>query len=191
MSGPADPQSAGAAYWEPLWQEGRRYRTIDAAEADALRRRLGPGRDRPALDIGCGEGALTAQLHRLGYRTTGIDCAPTAVASARGNHPDLDFRVHDFGIDDPALLPHPAFTAITCRLVFRWVTDRDTFLSRVRDLLTPGGTFWVVTSVHDPAQGPPKPWDLSAEEADRLTTAWSGVHPTELTPSFHCYALRP
>ncbi|MEV7237569.1 class I SAM-dependent methyltransferase [Streptomyces sp. NPDC051020] len=191
MNHPAASELAGAAYWEPLWQQGRRYRTIDADEAETLRCRLGPGHGRPALDVGCGEGALTAQLTRLGYRTTGIDCAPTAVAAAQGKHPDLDIRVHDFDTDDPARLPHPAFAVIACRLVYRWVTDKPAFLSRVRSMLAPGGTFWVVTSVHDASRGgQPKAWDLSTEDADLLTMSWSQVQVTKLGSSFHCYLLQ-
>lgn len=188
---PTGPQETGAPYWEPLWQLGRRYRPVDAVEADALRGHLGPGRSRTALDIGCGDGALTAQLTQLGYLTTGIDCAPTAVATARQNHPGLDIRVHDFETDDPAHLPHPAFTVIACRLVYRWIPDKDAFLSRVRSLLTPGGTFWVATSVHDPSQGQPKAWDLSTEDAHLLTRSWSRVRLTTIDPTFHCYALHP
>ncbi|MFJ3106182.1 class I SAM-dependent methyltransferase [Streptomyces sp. NPDC086835] len=191
MNCPADAETAGAAYWEPVWHQGRRYRTIDAAEAAAMRRQLGPGRGRPALDIGCGEGALADRLTQLGYRITGIDCAPTAVAAARRNHPDLDVRLHDFETDDPVRLPHSAFTVITCRLVFRWITCKPAFLSRVRSLLVPGGTLWVVTSIHTRSQGQAKVWDLSTQEADLLTTSWSRVHLIELDPSFHCYALQP
>ncbi|MGW2899025.1 class I SAM-dependent methyltransferase [Streptomyces sp. NPDC001212] len=190
MNRPADTRMTGAAYWEPLWQSGRRYRTINEAELEALRRHLGPGRGRPALDIGCGEGALTAQLTQLGYRTAGIDCSPTAVATAQSNHPDLGFHVHDFGNDDPAGLPHPSFSVISCRLVYRWIPDKSAFLNRVRSLLAPGGTLWVVASVHDPSQGHPKAWDLNTEEIELLTTSWSRVRLTQLDPSFHCYALQ-
>jgi 2-polyprenyl-3-methyl-5-hydroxy-6-metoxy-1,4-benzoquinol methylase len=187
-----DDSTLGAAsYWEPVWQRGRRYRSIDAAESEVLRGCLGAGRGRPALDIGCGEGALTARLARLGYRAVGIDCAPTAVAAARALHPTADVRVFDFDTDDAAGLPHAAFAVITCRLVYRWAADKPGFLSRVRGLLAPGGLFWVVTSVHDPAQGPPRPWDADACDLELLTTGWSRVEVHELDPSLLCYALRP
>ncbi len=135
MNRPAhNTTTTGAAYWEPVWQEGRRYRTISEAESEALRRHLGPGRDRPALDIGCGNGALTARLAQLGYRTTGIDCAPTAVATAQANHPHLTFMLRNFDTNSPARLPHPAFSVIACRLVYRWIPDKSGFRDRVRSL---------------------------------------------------------
>lgn len=185
------PARGAASYWEPVWQRGSRYRAIDRAETEALGRHLGAGRGRPALDIGCGEGALTAHLAELGYRAVGVDCSPTAVASALVRHPAADIRVFDFDADDAAHLPHPAFAVITCRLVYRWAADKPGFLSRVRALLAPGGVFWVVTSVHDPSRGAPRPWDCDAADVELLTTGWSKVHVHELDPSFHCYRLRP
>ncbi|MEV6735248.1 class I SAM-dependent methyltransferase [Streptomyces sp. NPDC051364] len=75
--------TATAAYWEPLWVKGCRYRQLDEPKTRLLDEHLGPGRGRPALDIGCSDGALTRHLHhQLGYRATGIDCSPTALALA-------------------------------------------------------------------------------------------------------------
>jgi SAM-dependent methyltransferase len=180
-----------ASYWEPLWRQGRSYRAIDAAEAKVLREQLGEGGSRPALDIGCGAGHLTGHLVRLGYRATGVDCAPSAIAAARRDHPGPDFRVFDFDTDPPALLGPSAFVVITCRLVYRWVADKPAFLSRVRALLAPGGVFWVATSVHDPAQGPPKPWDAGAADIELLTAGWSTVRVNALDAAYRCYVLRP
>ncbi|MFD9903543.1 hypothetical protein [Streptomyces sp. NPDC059063] len=87
--------------------------------------------------------------------------------------------------------PHPRVTGAACRLVHRWVTDKGAFLSRVRGLLAPGGTFWGVTSVHDPGQRQPEEGDLRTRQAALLTASWSRLHLTELDPAFHCYALQP
>ncbi|WP_069735952.1 bifunctional 2-polyprenyl-6-hydroxyphenol methylase/3-demethylubiquinol 3-O-methyltransferase UbiG [Streptomyces sp. EN27] len=73
--------TAAATYWEPLWSQGRHYRQLDDAENRLLEGHLRPGRDRRALDIGCGDGSLTRRLAQLGYRTTGIEF-PSAVALA-------------------------------------------------------------------------------------------------------------
>ncbi|WP_406840866.1 hypothetical protein ACICHK_40025 [Streptomyces sp. AHU1] len=68
--------TAAAAYWEPLWSQGRRYRQLDDTENRLLEDRLGPGRDRPTLDIGCGDGSLARRLAELGYRATGRRLLP-------------------------------------------------------------------------------------------------------------------
>ncbi|MER6852843.1 methyltransferase domain-containing protein [Streptomyces flaveolus] len=74
--------TAAATYWEPLRSQGRRYRKFDDTENRLLEDHLGSGRGRPALDIGCGDGSLARRLAGLGYRTTGIDCSPSAIALA-------------------------------------------------------------------------------------------------------------
>ncbi|MFE7466522.1 class I SAM-dependent methyltransferase [Streptomyces sp. NPDC057499] len=183
---------ANSAYWEPLWRSGRRYRSIDVPEREALYRQAGVGGGRPALDIGSGDGALVRALTDLGYRATGIDCAPGALSAARHEHPGLDFRHFDFGTDDPAGLPEPAFALITCRLVYPWVQDKPGFLARVRRLLAPGGVFWVATSVHRPRSGSAaRPWEVGAAEVELLAGTWSRADVTQLDESYHCFALHP
>ncbi|WP_240436618.1 class I SAM-dependent methyltransferase [Streptomyces sporangiiformans] len=165
------------AYSERLWASGRRYRQITDTETQLLAEHLGPGHGRPALDLGCGDGALTRHLHNhLGYRPTGIDCAPSTLATATGPHTDdhPHCQVMDFATDDLSELPDPAYAVITFRLVFRFVTDKGAFLDQVRQLLVPGGTFWVVTelttdgltTIPSRAWASPRPESNSSPRAD-------------------------
>lgn len=48
---------------------------------------------RDVLDIGCGHGGLAAVLAGSGYRVTGVDPDPAAVARARERAPDARFEV--------------------------------------------------------------------------------------------------
>ncbi|MFE6039943.1 class I SAM-dependent methyltransferase [Streptomyces sp. NPDC056452] len=189
--------TATAAYWEPLWADGHRYRQLDGPERRLMDEHLGPGCGRPALDIGCGDGALARHLHHeLGYRTTGIDFSPSAVAlaAARDAEPGSGpaWRCADFTTGDLTALPEPAYAVITCRLVFRWVDDKAAFLNRARRLLAPGGTFWVVTEIAgrredtDPLHG----LGISPAEVETLTSGWSVVRTADLDV-LRCYALRP
>lgn len=43
------------------------------------------------LDIGCGKGAFTHQLKRRNNAVIGIDISETAIETARGRYPDLEF----------------------------------------------------------------------------------------------------
>ncbi|MEU9446502.1 class I SAM-dependent methyltransferase [Streptomyces sp. NPDC048304] len=92
-------------------------------------------------------------LHELEYRTTGIDFSPTAIAAtAQKTRSDqhgegLTRHPMDFAADDVNALPDRAYTVVTCRLVYRWMDDKPAFLDRVRKVLAPGGTFWVVTEL--------------------------------------------
>ncbi|MFF4205613.1 class I SAM-dependent methyltransferase [Streptomyces sp. NPDC001668] len=190
--------SASAAdYWEPRWAAGRRYRQITGTEAQLMAEHLGQGHGRPALDVGCGDGSLVRHLHhQLGYRSTGIDCAPSAIALATdgaagtGDHPQ--FRVMDFATDDLGELPEKAYAVIACRLVFRFITDKAGFLERVRQLLVPGGTFWVVTELADRRSNddPLKSLGITAPDVELLTARWSSVTAADLD-LLACFALRP
>lgn len=189
--------TAATAYWDPLWAEGRRYRPLDDLETRLLDEHLGPGRGRPALDIGCGDGALTRRLHHhLGYRTTGIDCSPSALALAAAqdsaDEPGPLWRCADIGADDPTALPESAYAAITCRLVYRWLDDKGTFVNRVRHLLVPGGVFWVVTEIAGRREDtdPRRSLGITPAEAEILTAGWSVVRTHDLDV-LRCYALRP
>lgn len=184
-------------YWEPLWSSGRRYRQITGPETHLLAEHLGPGRGRPALDVGCGDGSLARHLHhQLGYRTTGIDCAPSAIAlaaeTAQGGGDHLKFQVMDFAAGDLGALPDPAYAVITCRLVFRFISDKARFLERVRQLLVPGGVFWVVTELADRRadDDPLRSLGITATEAELLTSRWSSVRSADLD-RLACFALRP
>ncbi|WP_331753362.1 class I SAM-dependent methyltransferase (plasmid) [Streptomyces sp. NBC_00637] len=181
------------AYWEPLWAAGRRYRQITDTEVQLLAEHLGPGQGRPALDVGCGDGSLARHLHdHLGYRTTGIDCAPSAIATATavGDHPQ--FQVMDFATDDLSSLPDPAYALITCRLAFRFITDKGAFLDRVRQLLAPGGTFWVVTELAERRadDDPLKSLGITTSDVELLTSRWSTATIVDLD-RLACFALHP
>ncbi|WP_333779062.1 class I SAM-dependent methyltransferase [Streptomyces sp. IBSBF 3136] len=189
--------TASAAHWEPVWAGGRRYRQVTEAERTWLADQVGPGRGRPALDIGTGEGALARHLHRLGYRTTGIDVAPSAIAAARDTgaaqcDDGPTWQVMDFAEDDLRSLPDPAYAVVACRLVYRWMDDKPAFLYRVRQVLAPGATFWVVTEIagRREAGDPRRHLGIGPAEAEILTAGWSVVRSADLDV-LRCYALRP
>lgn len=46
----------------------------------------------PVVDVGCGPGRVTAYLHSLGLRISGVDLSPEMVALARRAHPSLRFE---------------------------------------------------------------------------------------------------
>ncbi|MEU1477170.1 class I SAM-dependent methyltransferase [Streptomyces sp. NPDC005760] len=181
------------AYWEPLWASGRRYRQINDQETQLLAKHLGPGRARPALDVGCGDGAFARHLHHhLDYRATGIDCAPSAAAIAASTDDNVHFQVMDFATDDLNQLPDPAYAVVTCRLVYRFITDKGAFLDRVRQVLAPGGTFWVVTELagRRTDDDPLKSLGITAHDVELLTWRWSTVKTVDLD-RLACFALRP
>ena len=70
--------------------------TFTSAERFLLRHV--PARARRALDVGCGDGALTRALAARGIATLGIDASPGMIALARaraGGSPLLEYRTGD------------------------------------------------------------------------------------------------
>jgi SAM-dependent methyltransferase len=57
--------------------------------------KLADVRGRHILDVCCGSGHLTAALARHGAEAVGLDFAPTMVAQAFANYPELHFRQGD------------------------------------------------------------------------------------------------
>ncbi|MDX3784101.1 class I SAM-dependent methyltransferase [Streptomyces europaeiscabiei] len=183
-----------ADYWDPLWASGRRYRGLDPEEQQLTRHFLGAGRSRPALDIGCGDGALAWYLHAdLGYRTTAIDCSSAALKIAQAEQSANDgpvFQQLDIETDDTNVLPDVGYALVTCRLVFAFIKDKPALLDRIRSLLPPGGTFWLVTPLAERLPEERKSIGITAQQEELLTAPWSSVQSEDLD-SMRCYALRP
>lgn len=90
-----------------------------------------------AVDLGCGNGALTAQIAQRGFDVQGIDASAEMIAAARTAHPDLSFLQADactFALDRPA-------DVIFSNAVFHWIDDglQDALLANVAANLAPGG----------------------------------------------------
>lgn len=91
------------------------------------------------LDLGCGNGTLTAELAARGLDALGIDASPEMVALARRTHPDLRFEVGDatsFSLDEPV-------DVVFSNAVLHWIDAglQPAALSRVAAALVPGGRF--------------------------------------------------
>ncbi|MFD6247804.1 class I SAM-dependent methyltransferase, partial [Streptomyces roseolus] len=183
-------------YWEPLCHRGRLTRPLGQAEKQLMAEYLGPGAGRPALDIGSGDGGLARHLHHeLDYRTTGIDCSPSAItlAAAQDAGSGPTWQCLDIATGDLATLPDAAYALITCRLVYRWMDDKPGFLSRVRRLLAPGGTFWVVTEIagrRTTTEPSLLGLGIPPADAELLAAGWSVARTADLDV-LRCYALRP
>jgi 2-polyprenyl-3-methyl-5-hydroxy-6-metoxy-1,4-benzoquinol methylase len=101
-----------------------------------------PSRLDTALDVGCGTGDLARRLSRRARRVIGLDADPASVDTARrlsSEHSNVDFRCEDLLT---AALPG-GYDAITALAVLHHVPFEPA-LTRLRDLLAPGGTLVVL-----------------------------------------------
>lgn len=135
------------------------------------------GDGRRAVVVGCGLGADAEHVASLGFRTTGFDIAPTAIAQARARHPDsqVDYRVADLVALDADLVG--AFDLVVEIYTLQAIPDppRSEAAAGVRSLVAPGGTLLAVAfreGVEPVAPGPPFPLSRAFMEslaADGLT----------------------
>lgn len=95
---------------------------------------LGAVRGERVLDLGCGEGTLTAQLVEAGVDVLGVDSDPAMVAAtaARGVPALVADAQGLAGVDGP-------FDAVVSNAVLHWVTDPDAVAGAVARVLRPGG----------------------------------------------------
>ena len=133
-------------YYEELWE-----RLPDGLKPPDLSRRAAFAQTNVqagerVLDLGCGEGDLTAVLARAGTRTLGVDVAEAALARARRRHPELSFE--PVPINGPLPLADGAFDVVWASEVIEHVADTARWLSEVRRVLVPRGRLLVTTPNH-------------------------------------------
>ncbi|MDR1387494.1 MAG: methyltransferase domain-containing protein [Propionibacteriaceae bacterium] len=169
------PDSQAAQFWEAryatsdqIWS-GRANQALVAVATD-----LSPGR---ALDLGCGEGADSIWLAQQGWRVTGLDISPTALAraeraAAQAGLPDGHIRwiAHDLTTWASA----ESYDLVTaCFLQSPIEFPRVDVLRRVADLVAANGHLLIVSHACAP------PW---ADQPD-------GHHHRFLTPTEEIEAL--
>jgi SAM-dependent methyltransferase len=97
-----------------------------------------------ALDLGCGDGRVTAEL-RCG-EITGADVSAVALERARGRLADATFvRLVP---DEPIPLDDSEFDLVLCVHTVEHVRDVQLLLSEIRRVLRPGGTVALATPAH-------------------------------------------
>ena len=96
---------------------------------------LAPQAGEWVLDLGCGDGALSAEIAAAGAEVIGVDAAPDMVAAARAR--GLDARE-----GDAAALPFAQeFDAVFSNAALHWMTEPDPVIAGVARALRPGGRF--------------------------------------------------
>lgn len=87
------------------------------------------------LDLGCGDGVLTAQLAARGATVIGVDASPDLVAAA------VERGVEAQVMDAHALTFEAQFDAVFSNAALHWMREPDAVLAGVRRALKPGGRF--------------------------------------------------
>ena len=111
------------------------------------------GRVDRALDLGCGDGRLTADLESA--ELTGADVSPVALGRARGRLPEA--RLVELEPDAPLPFADGEFDLVLLAETLEHVRDVQLLLSEARRVLRPGGTLAVTTPATRPVMRAPDP----------------------------------
>lgn len=138
---------------------------------------------RTVVDLGCGPGSLTLDLHRRwpGATVLGLDSSPEMIAAAQSlaAPPAVRFAVAD--VRD--WMPGSDVDVVVANAVLQWVPGHDTLLARWAGALTPGATLAVQVPGNFDAPSHVAIRELAAEPRwhDRLAGILRDRH-TVLTP---------
>ena len=93
------------------------------------------------LDLGCGDGALTAKIMASGARVIGLDASPDMVEAARARGVDA-FLADAQALDlEAQALRFGHFDAAFSNAALHWMLDPDAVAGGVFSMLRPGGRF--------------------------------------------------
>jgi SAM-dependent methyltransferase len=106
-----------------------------------------------ALDLGCGDGRLTAELDAA--EVTAADVSPVALGRARRRLPEA--TLVELEPDAPLPFADGLFDLVLSTETIEHVRDVQLFLSECRRVLTPGGLLAVTTPASRPLVRPPHP----------------------------------
>jgi SAM-dependent methyltransferase len=141
----------GSRYDDELWELVPPDPGPPPAHLVEFVRGLGPvGR---ALDVGCGDGRLTAELRA--EEITAADVSVVALERARTRLPDA--ALVELEPDAPFPLDDAAFDLVLCAETIEHVRDVQLFLSEIRRVLRPGGELALTTPAARPVGRPEDP----------------------------------
>jgi SAM-dependent methyltransferase len=158
---------------------------------DATLARLAHHGARSALDVGCGDGFLSARLARSGLEVVAVDADAPVVDRARARFPDVPV---DWVVGDVMVLPLAAgsFDLVVSNATLHHLGDPGAALERLGDLVRPGGRLGVVCFVRP--RWVDLPWWVIAfvarGAANRVRGKWEHTAPTSWPPAYTLAGLR-
>lgn len=119
--------------WDP--QRYARNARFVSDLAAAVVELLAPRAGERVLDLGCGDGVLTAKLATMGCDVVGVDGSDAQIEAARKL--GLDARV----MDGEQLTFHCEFDAVFSNAALHWMRDPEAVIRGVGQALRPNGRF--------------------------------------------------
>ena len=129
---------------------------------------LAPQPGERILDLGCGDGVLTAKIAAAGATVVAVDAAPDMVAAAKAK--GLDARV----IAGQSLTFNREFDAVFSNAALHWMRPPEAVLAGIARALKPGGRFVAEMGGHNNT--------AAIQVAFRAVLAKRGIEALDLSP---------
>jgi len=97
---------------------------------------LAPQQGERILDLGCGDGQLTARISPSGAKVIGLDASPQMAAAARARGIEVEE-----GNAESLPFADASSDAVFSNAALHWVRDQEAMLAEVHRVLKPGGRF--------------------------------------------------
>ncbi len=110
--------------------------------AQELLQKLDLRGDETILDVGCGDGKITAEIAALlsNGSITGVDLSEEMISLASQRFPSQDYPNLHFQKEDAAKLPFEAeFTVVFSNAALHWISDNRPVVKGISRSLKPGG----------------------------------------------------
>ena len=131
---------------------------------------IGPG--LRVLDVGCGPGALTAELVRRAAVVSAVEPSPSFVAAVRARLPEADVRQ---GAAEHLPFADDTFDVATAQLVVHFMADPVRGLREMARVTRPGGMACACVWDHAGGRGPLAAFWSAVRETDPAADDESGL----------------
>ena len=129
---------------------------------------LAPQPGERILDLGCGDGVLTAKIASIGAHVVAVDAAPDMVAAAKAK--GLDARL----VPGQQLAFEREFDAVFSNAALHWMHPSEVVIAGVARALKPGGRFVAEMGGHNNT--------AAIQTAFRAVLAKRGIEALSLSP---------
>lgn len=115
------------------------------AWSQLIRRHLGDGEGRKALDLACGTGVMTMLMHGLGFKVTGLDFTEPMMARAKRKADDAKASIRFLTRDaEETMEADETYDVIIARHLVWTLTDPDKAFADWLRILKPGGCLLII-----------------------------------------------
>lgn len=167
-------------YWSNFYEQGRDFRLASSQEIDRFLTYALLEAPKTHLDLGCGTGQLTRELHHRGYASIGVDASGKAIERARQltvAPEGLSYFQADLEQSDlkEKVEAHAPYGLITCKLVYAFIENKAGFLEAIKELLHPQGLFVMITPMRDDVEENKKSIAIDALDLELAETHFKTV----------------